>query len=103
MKLDENLGTHGTEIFKKHGHDVLTVVNESMESATDTDLIDMCRRERRCLVTMDLDFSNPLVFPPNQYARIAVLRLPSQATPVDLYLLTEKLSAVLKEAATETV
>ena len=34
---------------------------------------------------MDLDFSNPFVFPPEDYARIAVIRLPRRPTPEDLY------------------
>ncbi len=37
----------------------------------------MCRSESRALVTLDLDFANPLQFRPSNYAGIAVLRLPS--------------------------
>lgn len=33
---------------------------------------------RRCLVTLDLDFSNPIRFPPSRYHGIAVLRLPAR-------------------------
>jgi hypothetical protein len=32
------------------------------------------------LVTLDLDFSNPLVFPPASAAGIAMLRIPSRPT-----------------------
>lgn len=55
-------------------------------------LIDICRREGRCLVSLDLDFSNPLVFPPEQYAGIAVLRLPHESSPADLYELMNRLA-----------
>ncbi|WP_448596809.1 DUF5615 family PIN-like protein, partial [Thermoleptolyngbya sp.] len=40
--------------------------------------------EERCLVTLDLDFSNPLSFDPTQYSGIAVLQLPNQASHQDL-------------------
>jgi predicted nuclease of predicted toxin-antitoxin system len=49
-----------------------------MTSATDDQVIQVCKAEGRALVTLDLDFSNPLVFPPGQHSGIAVLRLPSK-------------------------
>jgi hypothetical protein len=42
-----------------------------------------------------MDFSNPFVFPPQHYPGIGVLRLPTQATPQDLYNLTEKLARLM--------
>ena len=47
-------------------------------------VIAACRRERRCWVTLDLDFGNPLLFKPSEYWGIAVLRLPSKPTHQDL-------------------
>jgi len=35
-------------------------------------------------VTLDLDFGNPLVFKPDEYSGIAVLRLPPRPGPKDL-------------------
>jgi len=37
------------------------------------------------LVTLDLDFSNPLQFNPAEYSGIAVLRLPARVSPEDLF------------------
>ena len=88
-KLDENLGRRGAEIFRNAGHNVETVASERLSGATDRELIDVCRREGRCLVTLDLDFSNPLVFRPSDYAGIAVLRLPHRATDNDLWATCE--------------
>lgn len=85
LKLDENLGTRGRDLFLQAGLDVVSVPEEGLSSATDRALIDLCRSERRCLVTLDLDFSNPLRFKPSDYAGGAVLRLPTNPTPDDLY------------------
>ena len=46
-----------------------------MHEQTDHELMEACRKEQRCLVTLDLDFANPLLFAPSGYAGIVVLRL----------------------------
>lgn len=84
LKLDENLGRRGAELFRQAGHGVATVTEQGLCGTTDLSLINICRSEQRCLVTLDLDFGNPLLFRPSDYAGIAVLRLPSRPTPEDL-------------------
>ncbi|MFW5789474.1 MAG: DUF5615 family PIN-like protein [Spirochaetota bacterium] len=53
VKLDENLGTRGVQIFQKHGHDVASVAGRGLQSSSDRDLIRVCGQEDRCLVTLD--------------------------------------------------
>jgi hypothetical protein len=72
------------DLLAAAGHDVATVAGQSMTSAADTDLIAACHAEGRALVTLDLDFSNPLLFPPSRYSGIAVLRLPRRPDQSDL-------------------
>ena len=79
------------------GHDVSTVTLQRIESAPDAALIETCRREERALVTLDLDFANPLDSRPSEYAGIAVLRLPKEATPEDLRQTIETFASGLEQ------
>jgi predicted nuclease of predicted toxin-antitoxin system len=80
LKLDENLGEKMRGRLEAAGHDVSTVPVQMLQAALDRELIQQCRREDRALVTFDLDFANPLQYPPADYPGIAVLRLPSNPT-----------------------
>jgi predicted nuclease of predicted toxin-antitoxin system len=84
LKLDENLGDRGAEMFRAAGHEVATVPGQKLTSAPDARVIAVCHAEQRCLVTLDMDFSNPLRYPPWEYSGIAVLRLPPRTTDEDL-------------------
>jgi hypothetical protein len=77
---------------------------QGLESAVDQALLTRCIADGRALVTLDLDFANPLVFPPAQHAGVAVLRLPRKPNATDLTaavatlilaLRTQKLSGAL--------
>ena len=75
LKLDENLGSRWADFFSGFGYDVQTVVREGLGGANDSTLFETCVRERRCLVSLDLDFADVLRFPPRVTAGIAVLRM----------------------------
>ncbi len=76
FKLDENFGSRTLHLFEEAGHDVHTVFQESLQGASDQYLYKVCGKEQRCLVTLDLDFSDVTRFPPNQIDGIAVIRVP---------------------------
>ncbi|MCB9078292.1 MAG: DUF5615 family PIN-like protein [Anaerolineaceae bacterium] len=76
FKLDENFGTRTQNIFRNFGHDVHTVREEALQGASDQQIYQVCCDEERCLVTLDLDFSDVVRFPPYQTEGIAVIRFP---------------------------
>jgi len=98
LKLDENLGRAAADVFHAYGHDVQTVLGQGLSRAPDHEVIRVCESERRCLVTLDLDFGNPLVFDPAQYSGIAVLRLPARPSHQDIVDACQTLIVGLKEA-----
>ena len=99
IKLDENLGNRGAEILRAAGYSVTTVVEEGLSSASDDRLIEVCRSEGKCLVTLDLDFGNPLRFDPSRYSGIVVLRLPLEFTAGDLLDAIRTLAIGLADSA----
>lgn len=84
LKLDENLNERGRALLASAGHGVSTAISQGLQGKVDDALIEICRREGRGLVTLDLDFANPLRFRPADYPGIAVLRLPKRPTAEDL-------------------
>jgi predicted nuclease of predicted toxin-antitoxin system len=78
FKLDENLGNRGAELLRSAGHNVATAFEQHLNGASDPTVADVCAKENRCLITLDRDFTNPMAFPPKNYAGIVVLRLSSK-------------------------
>jgi predicted nuclease of predicted toxin-antitoxin system len=76
FKLDENFGTRTQHIFETSGHDAQTVRQEALQGSSDTKLFDVCVREQRCLVTLDLDFADVTRFRSVRTAGIVVIRAP---------------------------
>jgi predicted nuclease of predicted toxin-antitoxin system len=98
LKLDENLGKTPLELFRRAGHDAVTVREQGLSGANDQKIIAVCREEKRCLVTLDMGFGNPLVFSPEEYSGIAVLRLPARLSQTDILDGCSTLVAALGEA-----
>ena len=79
FKLDENLSPSLSALFVAAGHEAHSVVQQALGGQPDERVIEVCGREHRALVTLDLDFSNILAYPPAKFAGIVVLRLANQA------------------------
>lgn len=95
FKLDENFGTRTQSVFRAAGHEVKTVRDQGPQGAADAVLYETCCFEKYCLVTLDLDFSDVLRFPPARSAGVAIIWIPKNPT-LDLLerLIREFLSAL---------
>jgi len=74
LKLDENLGPSILSLFRTAGHEVDTVLEEGLAGAPDGQVFEASKEAGRALVTLDLDFANPLRFPAGATPGVVVLR-----------------------------
>jgi predicted nuclease of predicted toxin-antitoxin system len=74
FKLDENLPFDLKRVFPGANHDVMTVAEENISGCENQALYDICQREHRILISLDLDFAHPFRFPPGATSGIIVLR-----------------------------
>jgi predicted nuclease of predicted toxin-antitoxin system len=75
IKLDENMPAALAEQLRRLRHDVHTVIEESLAGQSDPDIWAAAQRERRFLITQDLDFSDARQFVPGTHAGILLVRL----------------------------
>lgn len=101
FKLDENLGARTQHIFEEFGHDAHTVRQELLQGATDQQIYEICCNESRCLVTLDLDFSDVVRFPPQDAGGIVVIRVPRNPTLVLLESLVRQFLQTLASMTPE--
>lgn len=80
-KIDENLPVEVAETLAAAGHDATTVLAQNMGGQHDRLVGDVCRREGRVLLTLDLDFADIRIYRPQDYSGLIVLRLETQDKP----------------------
>lgn len=88
FKLDEHFGKRLKSIFLNSGYDAETVRDENLQGVPDIDLFDVCKKESRCLITLDLDFSDVIRFSPWGTGGIVILRPRKRITVKELENLT---------------
>ena len=74
FKIDENLPIEVADVLNQRGHDAATVFQEELNGASDTDIASACRREKRALLTLDMDFSDIRTYPPEDFYGLVILR-----------------------------
>jgi hypothetical protein len=72
FKTDENLPVEFCELLRTAGHDAESVFEEKLVGEPDEKIIDVCRDEGRCLITLDLDFSDMRIYPPKELNGLVV-------------------------------
>jgi predicted nuclease of predicted toxin-antitoxin system len=80
FKLDENLGPTVQAVFERRGLDCHTVLGERLGGADDPDVLAAAVAEDRVLVTLDRDFTNILLYPPEATCGVAVIQLDRRAS-----------------------
>lgn len=80
LKLDENLALRAQALLRAAGHDIETTYAEGLSGASDDSIFEACCTEGRCLVTLDLDFADPIRFSAHRCGGIIVLRPPKGVT-----------------------
>ncbi|MHB8231995.1 MAG: DUF5615 family PIN-like protein [bacterium] len=74
FKIDENLPVEVSEILTDAGYDSKTVNDQKLQGSKDSVLIEICKSERRVLITLDIDFTDIRLYPPEECSGIIVLR-----------------------------
>ena len=75
FKVDESVHLEIADLLRRRGYDALTVFDQGFRGRSDRDIADLSQSEGRVLISLDLDFSNILMFPPEKYPGLIVLRL----------------------------
>ena len=99
FKLDENLGVRGLKQLRNAGHDVMTVREQQLCGQTDSQVIDVCDMEKRCLITLDADFADTLTYPPEKHAGIVLIRLPRKPVLNDIDVAVDTVIDALNRGA----
>jgi len=97
IKLDENIGSRGSELLAERGHDVSTVRDQRLSGSPDEKIFEVCAAEGRVLVTLDRDFGEVLRFPPDRSAGTVILDLGPRASPQRLLDRLKDFLAVAEE------
>lgn len=97
LKLDENIDARLAFVLRRAGHDAPTVREQGLHGTKDFDLSEHCISEERVLISLDLDFSNILRYPPERTPGIVVLRGPDDLFPTVRILIHTLIEALTVE------
>jgi predicted nuclease of predicted toxin-antitoxin system len=95
-KIDEHLPLEIKDLLVTHRHDSVTVAEQGLGGSIDPDVAQICQKEARALLTLDLDFSDIRAYPPEDYHGIIVFR-PAVQSITALVRLTARLLTVLEQ------
>ncbi len=97
LKLDENVDARLAVPLRQAGHDIMTVRDQGLHAIDNPILYQHCTSEGRILVTLDLDFSNVLRYPPEQTPGLVVLRGPDDLFTTVSILIQTLLNGLSKD------
>ena len=99
FKIDENLPGEFVDLLTHAGFSADTVVQENLQGADDSTVANVCQKETRILLTLDLDFGDIRSYPPDAFPGLVVLRPHRQ----DKFHLIELLRSLIPLFSIETL
>ncbi|BBJ27757.1 DUF5615 family PIN-like protein [Athalassotoga saccharophila] len=103
FKFDENIPIKGIELFKNAGIDTLSVFDENLQGCSDEVISKICNKEKRILVTLDLDFSDIRQYQPGTHPGIIILRMNKQTIDRIILVLKKLLKVIEKEDPSQKI
>ena len=98
FKIDENLPVEVAELLRQSGYDAVTIPEQHLGGSADSEVISVCQQESRVLVTLDLDFADIRVYPPEEFSGLIVLRLRRQDKTHVLEVITRLMKMLSRES-----
>ena len=81
IKLDESIPGAIAGVVRARGHDVDTVIEESLGGRDDPTVLAAATNDGRLLITLDRGFGDVRAYPPGTHPGIVVLRPDDQRVP----------------------
>jgi len=100
-KCDENMPVEAAQRLRAAGWDAVTAHDEDLAGAQDHLVSEACRAEGRVLFSLDLDFADIRIYPPDTHPGIVVLRPRDPDRDSVLALLASVLPVLARESVTE--
>lgn len=79
FKIDENLPSEYVAVLEQAKHEADTVRDEELGGKIDEIVAEFCQTEDRVLITLDRDFSDIRVYPPERYPGIIAISVTRQS------------------------
>lgn len=83
LKLDEKFSRHLKPVLMALGHDTLTAADENLLSRPDTEIAHASKREKRMVLTLDIEFADLRKYPPGSHPGIILFR-PQSLSPLSV-------------------
>ncbi|MCX7158444.1 MAG: DUF5615 family PIN-like protein [Proteobacteria bacterium] len=94
---DAGISPRTVEFLRASGHDAIHVRELDMQRASDAQILERCRSEKRVLLTFDLDFGDLLALGILTDPSVLIFRMSDETAPA----VNARIAAVLTERTTE--
>jgi hypothetical protein len=96
FKLDENLPVELLDDLRAAGHEADGLRDEGLTGAPDDAVLDLVRRERRVLLTLDKGIADIRAYPPEAHVGIVLFRPPAAGRGATLLFVRRHLASLFE-------